>query len=66
MASVDVAGTNKDNNVPIPSKKNVLNEELVHKRRKRKNTKRQQVSELAKRKYDENGNPSPFWTCRSV
>ena len=42
-------------NVPLPSKKSVLNHELVHKRRRRKYTKRQQVKELAKKKYDENG-----------
>jgi hypothetical protein len=36
-------------------RKVLLNDELVHKRRKRKYVKRQQVREPARKKYDENG-----------
>ncbi len=55
LTSIDIKHKNNEKIVPLPTKKNVLNEELVHKRRKRKNTKRQQVRELAIKKYDENG-----------
>ncbi len=55
LTSVNVVHRNNEKNVPLDSKKSVHNDELVHSNRQRRYTKRQQVKELAKKKYDENG-----------
>ncbi len=52
---MDIEHRDNNRNVPLPSKKNVRNDDLVHTNKKRTYTKRQQVRELAIRKYDENG-----------
>jgi hypothetical protein len=51
-------GTKK--NVLIPLKKNVPNDELVHKKKKRQYVKKEKVKELCKKKYDKNGQGITF------
>ncbi len=54
-SSVGSANTIHNKNAPLSLKKNALNKELVHIDTTRRYTKRQQVKEIAKKKYDENG-----------
>lgn len=60
MTSVNIKHRNNEKIVPLPTKKSVHNNDLVHGNWQRKYVKEAQVKELAEKKYAENGRGITF------